>query len=193
MIWDKFKSIEGLEKLRDLYKQIEMETESFMAEMSLQCPPLCGECCDTPSFNIEATVFEMLLPAIELWEKGEAPAVLDRLAKLPPESRCLLFIPFQEPGSGKCGMYQNRALICRLFGVSGNRDKYRRIRFSPCFRLKRETPAIEIQTQTLIEQGVNVPLFSNYRQQILGLNPLLAEKLYPINTALDLALQKTGF
>jgi len=35
--------------------------------------------------NIEASVFEMMLPAIELWERGEAENYIGKFEKFDPE------------------------------------------------------------------------------------------------------------
>jgi len=45
----------------------------------------------------------------------------------------------------------------------------------------------------MIDNGLFVPILSVYRDKISDLNPLLAQKLYPINTAHYLALIKVGY
>ena len=193
LIPDMAHSVEGLQGLSKLYDRIYTETTSIIEKAGLKCPPLCGKCCNTPSSNIEVTVFEMLLPAIELWKKGEAPAIMERLEKSSSKSRCILFIPLQAPDSGRCGMYHNRALICRLFGIAGHFDKYQKIQFSPCLEIKKETPDKETEVQKMLTNGLSMPVFSLYRERVYALNPLLTEKLYPINTALRRALERVGF
>jgi uncharacterized protein len=193
MIEEIYNSIEGLDKLRSIYDQIDKEIESFVEKSGLQCPGLCGKCCNTHSYNIESTVFEMILPAMELLENGKAQLFIEKLGNSPEELRCVFFNPGKTHDKGRCAYYHNRGLVCRLFGFSGFFDKYSNITFSLCSKIKSEKPEKETFIQNLIENGLNIPLLSFYRHELLDLNPLLAEKLYPINTALKIALEKTGY
>jgi len=190
-----FDSIEGLPGLRRIYQQIDREARTFVEKTALKCPECCGQCCYTSSSNIEVTILEMMLPALELWRKGEALAIIDRLTKIFPDSHCIFFSPQEDPGngSGRCSIYPNRALICRLFGISGNLDKYKKIRFSPCLWMQKEMPDQEMRLRRMLKSGLVIPVFSTYRYRVLSLNPLLASELYPINTALALALQRVGY
>jgi Fe-S-cluster containining protein len=193
MISDMFDSIEGLPGLRRIYQQIDREARTFVEKTALKCPECCGQCCYAPSSNIEATILEMMLPALELWRNGEALSVIDRISKISPDSHCIFFSPQKDPGSGRCSIYPNRALICRLFGIAGNLDKYKKIRFSPCLWMQKEMPDQAMRIRRMLKSGLIILVFSTYRYRVLSLNPLLARELYPINTALALALQRVGY
>lgn len=104
-----------------------------------------------------------------------------------------MFVPAGDTENGRCGMYNFRGLACRLFGFSGFHDKYDRIRFSTCAKIKSEMPDKPVRIQNMIDNGLFVPILSVYRDKISDLNPLLAQKLYPINTAHYLALIKVGY
>ncbi len=194
MINDLFNAVEGLASLKNIYEELEKETALFQEKTAVCCPEGCGICCITSSKNIEASIFEMILPAAELWINGDAGLIIERLEKFDPEeSCCVLFIPADENQNGRCRMYRNRCLFCRLFGFSGFKDKYDKLRFTTCARIKNGMQDKIKKTEEMINNGLSLPLSLIYRNKIIDLNPMLAQKLYPINTAIYMALIKTGY
>jgi hypothetical protein len=60
--------------------------------------------------------------------------------------------------------------------------------------LKQQNPDAPKQLQAKLDRGdLPTPVNSDYAHQISGLNPHLGRDRYPINEALQRALERTGF
>ena len=110
------------EALRHLFEELNGEIAWFRLEVGLKCPGACGYCCENSV--VETTELEMLPMALELVRRGEAEKFYEAGEKMDFDGRCVLYEPdLDRPGNGRCGRYNLRPLICRLFGFSGNPDK----------------------------------------------------------------------
>ena len=64
--------------------------------------------------------------AVELVRTGRAAAMLERIdaASRAGDPTCVLYQPSSPDGAkGRCGMYEFRPGLCRLFGFSGRRSE----------------------------------------------------------------------
>ena len=84
----------------------------------------CGKC--MTALTAEATETECLPLAQSLLRHGLANSVLGRLAAAKQKSdlTCVIYEPTNEDGSmGRCGQYESRPVMCRLFGSLGELSK----------------------------------------------------------------------
>lgn len=185
---------EGLDALLALYREIDSVTDRFKREGKVDCLGSCRECCRTPAVNIEVSIFELLPLSIHLWQTGKAEFWLARAAGAAPDSPCVQLNDdaLLQPEGG-CRFYAWRPLLCRLFGFSAVEDKYGRLVPVLCRRLTQTTPGLRERLQALVENGLPVPINSFYARRIPLLNPSLGQTRYPINKALLLALEITGY
>lgn len=187
-------SFEGLESLLALYREVDVMTEEFKKKGGVDCPGSCRECCRTPAANIEVSLFEFLPLSFHLWQTGEADFWLIRAAEAAAGSPCVLFNDnsFLQPEGG-CRFYAWRPLVCRLFGFSAVENKHDHPVVVLCRRVKEKNPGLREQLQQLVENGLPVPVNPRYARRISLLNPALGQARYPINKALLLALETTGY
>ena len=75
-------------RVLELYSEMDSRTSEFQSRTGLQCPPGCGQCCE--SAVPEATVIELLPAAEELFSRGEAQQWLERIASIRKNERCVL-------------------------------------------------------------------------------------------------------
>ena len=187
-------SFEGLEDLIALYREVDTATDNFKKQGQVDCLASCRECCRTPAANIEVSIFEFLPLSIHLWQTGKAEFWLARAAEAAPDSPCVLLNEntLLQPEGG-CRFYAWRPLLCRLFGFSAVENKYGQPNISLCRRITQENPGLRERLQALVEGGLPVPINSLYARRLSLLNPALGQTRYPINKALLLALETTGF
>jgi uncharacterized protein len=104
------------------YKEADRSVSAFAAKAALQCPGGCGRCCESPF--IEASPLECLPLAATLIPKAEEwLARLElhlRLNRTLPSS-CPFYVSFGF-GKGFCSVYDQRPLICRLYGFAAYID-----------------------------------------------------------------------
>jgi len=187
-------SFEGLDKLLEVYDQLDASIMHFKRAAGLDCAAYCRECCGTPAENVEASIFEVLPLSIYLWQKGEAEYWLQKIRQSDAQSPCVLYNPDPslQPESG-CSVYMWRPLVCRLFGFSAMLNKHGKPVVMLCKYMKRLDPGLERRIQSMIDRGLNIPINSYYAQKISLINPSLGQIRYPINEALRRALEIVGF
>ena len=170
-----------------LYAGVDRQTAVFAAVAGLYCPPGCGDCCR--SEEVEATVLEMLPLAFHLFSTGQAELLIKRLEKDPEVKPCLLYRPdFCQQGMWGCSHYPHRALVCRLFGFAGIRDRTGNPQLAQCKVMKKGgTPVVGEN----LPAG-KMPLFAEAGMRMTGLNPFLGTARLPINRAILYSLYKVG-
>lgn len=175
-------------KVLEVYRRLDAAVAEFAARTELACPAGCGRCCI--SEKVEATVLECIPLAFELFRTGQADRVLDRLDSNGDHRQCVLYRPdFTEAGLWGCSQYRHRAVVCRLFGFAGNRDRDGLPRLAMCRIMKGksgDTPCLAAEHLSAM------PLFSDAGLAITALHPSLGTIRMPINEALYEALQKVG-
>ncbi|MCX8058410.1 MAG: YkgJ family cysteine cluster protein [Spirochaetes bacterium] len=157
-IKNKISFFENLNLLTKIYESWENKFNNIKNIFNINCINFCSKCCDTNVNNIQATIFELLIPAIFFYElifnkNKEYIEDLFQLYKIDISEEILkskivnfifsnninldrcLFYNNQE-GKWGCSIYNIRPSICRLFGFSLVKDKFGNLNFSPCKELK---------------------------------------------------------
>ncbi len=187
-------SFKGLDKLLEVYNELDASIMDFKSATELDCAAYCRECCGTSAQKVEASVFEVLPLSIHLWQKGEAEYWLQKIYDSDSHAPCVLYNPDPslQPESG-CSAYMWRPLVCRLFGFSAMLNKHGKPVVMLCKHMKRLNPDLEGRIQNMVDRGLNVPINSYYAQKVSLINPSLGQTRYPINEALRRALEMVGF
>ncbi len=172
-----------------LFKKLDNEIISFTSEVDLHCKTGCGKCCTKP--DIEASPLEFLPWAFHLYLNGEAENVLEKL-KAKNSSICHIYKPLTllDNSQGNCSNYPYRGLICRLFGFGANTDKYGKLRLVTC-KIIKESQSINFEKASLsIDNGLYVPIFTDYYMNLSQIDFQLGNTIVPINTALKMAIEE---
>jgi len=173
-----------------LFEQIDQQTEEFRQATGLSCPSDCGRCCDRPS--VDATVLDVLPLAIALFQQGKAEEILDQL-ETNSLQRCIFYQP--DPSNsqkGRCGVYTWRPSLCRLFGYATVRDKRGQPQLAACAELKATRSLTLTHIQQQLAEGLSAPSFVEFATQMETIDPTIGSQRFPINQAIQLALQKVG-
>jgi len=170
---------------------MDRQTSEFQSRTGLQCPPGCGQCCESSMAG--ATVLELLPAAQELFSRGQARQWLERIASIRKNERCVFYHPDPLiPGNGRCELYLLRPSVCRLFGFTAMENKDGEIELMTCRRQKKENSFSVKVAQEAILSGISAPSFGYFFLQIATLQHSLGRQRLPINQALQLALERYG-
>ena len=172
-----------------LFAKLELEIALFQESSTLGCVAGCGKCCTNP--EIDASPLEFLPWAFHLFLNGNAENVLLDL-KNSSKSICYIYNPLSllDSNKGNCSAYQYRGLICRLFGFGANKDKYGQYRMSTCKIIKEnQKEAFEI-TSKAINDGLAIPIFTDYYMNLSQIDFKLGNIILPINQALVFAIEE---
>ncbi|MBF0569569.1 MAG: YkgJ family cysteine cluster protein [Candidatus Omnitrophica bacterium] len=181
--------VRGVEKI---YGEISRETGSFQKKAGLSCPGRCGHCC--ANSNVEATILEMLPLADALLHRGEVDRWWHKAEAQSFSGRCIFYAPDQgNENDGRCEVYALRPLICRLFGYSGNRDKYGKLRLVACGVMKKGAPiATEKALQEVFSGRLAPVAMADAVMRVAALDPELARESLPINLAFKKSIERMG-
>ena len=152
--------VEKAALVRDIYKQLDVDTAKFHAACGFDCGS-CGHCCENPL--IEVTELAMLPLALAVVEQGVAEDLYLLAEQQDFKGRCIFFHAGLEPGvRGHCGIYMYRPLICRLFGSSGNKDKSGHVRLLVCSAVKQAQPGLLARVEADLAAGrLTAPLMAS--------------------------------
>lgn len=172
-----------------LFDRLEIEVSTFKSKTHLSCNVGCGKCCSTP--NIDASPLEFFPWAFYLFLNGKAEETLELLKKTTHEN-CFLYRPISilELDNGSCSNYRYRGLICRLFGYGATTDKFGKMRLATCKIIKEEQSENFTTTEKAINNGLYVPIFTDYYMQLAQIDLRLGMTLLPINEALKIAIEE---
>jgi len=176
---------EKVNALKQVFENLDQQIAGFQSATTLHCKWGCGKCCFKP--NIEATILEFLPFAFHLYQTNKAEEWLDKLNRS-DSSICQILNPIQA-GAGLCSEYDNRGLICRLFGYSARTDKYGKKELVTCQIIKTEQAHAYKQSVTSIESGLDVPVMNQFYMQLHGIDFELTKDFYPINEAIRRAIE----
>lgn len=175
-----------LEKSRavlELFSQLDEAIAQFQNQTGLHCKFGCGACCFKP--DIEATLLEFIPLALQIYRENKAEEVLKKL-----ESADSICIVLKNTGSkGMCTRYENRGLICRLFGYSARTDKYGKRELITCSIIKEEQPQSVSAAAAILSSPAPAPVMSDYYRRLQNIDPDLAREFFPVNTAVKKALE----
>ncbi len=173
------------DQVKEIYQKSGNAFNQFQKESGLTCLNGCGKCCLNP--DISASLLEMLPLGIELIDNNKAEEVFERLSS--PQLHCIFYEKNNPEGNlGQCRAYANRPSICRNFGASARINKLGTKEWVICKLIK------EDKKEILDNIDINTsPVIGHFSTQIIALDPTLGRKLYPINEALRLILEKLLF
>ncbi|MBF0253854.1 MAG: YkgJ family cysteine cluster protein [Candidatus Omnitrophica bacterium] len=181
---------ETIRSLREIFDEVDRQASVFSARTGVRCPDGCGACC--ADSHVDTTVIEMLPLAERIWSQGMAGAVLERL-RCAGEGLCVFYESGPAPVSGgRCGAYQDRPLICRLFGFFTSRDKHGRYVYGSCRRIREQLPDAYQRASKLIAEGFHPSPMTDYSIRVLAMDSNLGRDLIPINRAMRIALERFG-
>ncbi len=173
--------------LQKVLQKIDQKLLEIQKQTGLVCPFGCGSCCNNP--NIEVSPLDWIFQAEIILETGTLEATLRKLEGQEKHSVCIYYN--SDPGyrgSGRCLVYENRPVVCRLFGFSAVRDKNGLKKASICKIHKEALPNESRKFALLAERTDFVPVFSEIYTEFLGIKPNWGEQM-PINLALKKALE----
>ncbi len=177
---------EKVKAVEELFQKLDDEISSFQVKSTLHCKMGCGKCCFKS--DIEATILEFLPFAYYLYKEGKAEEWLIKI-KSSESSICQILNPSQN-GVGLCSEYQYRGLICRLFGFSARTNKYGKKELVTCQIIKTEQEEAYQSSESMLEQGLEVPVMNQFYMQLHGIDDELTRNFYPINTAIRHAIEE---
>ena len=171
------------------YGKVEKRTAKFKNHTGLNCIPNCGECCNKA--ELETTMLEFLPAADYLFRSNLADEVLDKCMQANDEGICIFYSGINNSmGGGFCSLYEYRGLICRLFGFSACLNKHGYAGLSTCKPIKVAKVNEVHLADEYIKKGGVVPVMSQYYSQLNSIDYSLSARLYPVNKAIRLAIEK---
>ena len=178
-----------VEEIEVLFSQLEIELKTFTETTHLFCNAGCGKCCTNPT--MEASPLEFLPWAFHLFKIGEAENVLEKLNHH-SNPICFNYNPISDSDlhSGSCNTYKYRGLVCRLFGYGATRDKFAQLRLATCSIIKEQQTDNYNKTNDAINNGLSVPIFTDYYMKLSQIDFRLGNVYVHINKALQLAIEE---
>ena len=179
-----------VELVEGLFEQLELEISKFQDQTKLHCLTGCGQCCTNPT--MEASPLEFLPWAFHMFLLGKAEDMLKEVNAQEKHSICHIYSPLNliDTTMGNCKDYKYRGLICRLFGYAATRDKYGQQRLVTCKIIKENQATRYQDANEAINNGLYVPMFTDYYMQLNQIDFHLGNQVVPINKALKLALEE---
>jgi len=174
-----------------LFWEVDRRSVRFQMKSKIKCSAGCGQCCESP--QVEVTVLEMLPLALDLYHRQDADQWLAKAREREFSGPCVFYKP--DPlfaGKGRCLAYALRPLLCRLFGFSTKRDKYSRPVYVTCKIIKAGLSAQVRHVQGSPAFLKTLPFMGDYAAKVYNIDPSLGARLYPINEALRIALDKVS-
>lgn len=170
-------------KVKKVYDEMAETFSSYQSQTGLKCLPNCGRCCLNP--DVEASILEMLPFALKIYDENKMDEWLLKTENT-TQNYCLLFVPTGGEGEGRCGSYNERPGVCRMFGVAGTFNKHHEVTLSICKYIKENQPE-------LTEINSTTPLIPEWSSKLSTLDPDLTQKKVPINQAIHKALEHVAF
>lgn len=174
--------INKIRSVKRVYRQLAIHSSVFRKNSDLQCISGCTACCIKT--DIEATVLEFLPAAYESYLDGSYEKVLESIEvhQNAGDGTCIFYQPLNSEGG--CINYQNRGMVCRLFGFSSKLNKYGNREFVSCRFIK------EMVNPSVLKSVIGeAPDMSAYYLKLFGIDPKLSIQYLPINEAIREALE----
>lgn len=170
-----------------IYKLLEIDAKKFKKKCKIECEFGCGECCINE--HIEASILEFIPLAYNLFKNGRAYSEYKRLKENKSKLCQNLQINSSEKKIVTCKEYENRGLICRLFGYSAVSDKNENPVFATCKIIKENFHEQYLQIIENKETLNIIPKNTNYYYQLSSIDVELGSEFYPVNEAILKALE----
>jgi len=179
---------EKSQEVRKVFEELDTEIKSFLDASKLTCISGCGFCCSNP--KVSASVLEFLPLAFDLYAKGKAEKALEILNKTTEEDACIIYKSLSEDGHlGFCSDYQNRGMICRLFGSSARKNKEGQKEIITCKKIKTEKKDFYEIAVDAIKSEMSIPSSTDAYRKINNIDFILTERQLPINKAIKEAIE----
>jgi len=176
------------QEVRKVFEELDLEIKSFQDASKLTCISGCGYCCSNP--KVSASVLEFLPLAFDLYDKGKAEVALILLDQTNEEGACIIYKSLSEDGhSGFCSDYQNRGMICRLFGSSARKNKDGVKEIITCKKIKTGKKELYDTAVDEIKSEMPIPSSTDAYRKINNIDFRLTEQQLPINKAIRKALE----
>jgi Fe-S-cluster containining protein len=177
-----------VQAVQKLFGQLHKDITKFQGATGLGCVAGCGKCCLKP--DIMASPLEFFPYAYHLYKLGKLEALYEDMLERRSDPVCVLLAPFATGGdAGHCAQYAHRGLICRLFGLSANPDKYGQARLVTCQTIKTTHAEAYQKASVDIQAGLRVPIMREYYQKLYAIDFVLAGKYMHINEAIMVAAE----
>ncbi len=186
---------EKVKAVKKIYRLLDADVQRFKNVSGLKCLRFCSHCCEKS--DITATVLEFLPLAYSLYKDNKCDEFLLRLDDMQAadNNNCILLtFPGNREHAGRCLAYKMRPLVCRLFGFSAVLDKNSLPQLATCREIKQKYNENYLKTVHLLEKTertvpIDVPIMKNYCMMLYGIDLSLAQKYYPLDTALRMAIE----
>lgn len=166
-------------EVNKVYRRLAIHTSTYKKSSGLGCQEGCSACC--LKNDIEATVLEFLPAAYDIYRKGESDRYYDKLENT-QDPVCVFYNPLNFGGA--CTNYQNRGLVCRVFGFSKKMNKYDQPELISCKIIK-----ADMNKETINSTIHKAPDASAYSMKMFSIDQKLSTQYYPINEAIKKALE----
>lgn len=176
------------QEVRKVFEELDAQIKDFIDGSQVGCISGCGFCCSNP--KVSASVLEFLPLAFDLYEKGKAEKALELLESKNGQDYCIIYKPTStDAAMGFCSDYQNRGMICRLFGSSARKNKEGKKEIITCKKIK-ETKKEQYEAASLaVNEEMAVPLSSEAYSHLYNLDFQLTSDQMPINQAIQKAFE----
>ena len=179
-----------IRQVKQVFKQLDEETEKFGKQSNLKCLTNCNLCCLKK--GLESNVLEFLPLANYLVKNNLHEAALELLDTNP--EHCINLAKSQVPGQTTgCSNYEHRGMICRLFGFSGVKDKNSKLAVYTCTHIKNEYPQEFKNAMERINSGIEIPMVTDFYYQIYFVDSYMANDYNPINVSIRKAIEKVAY
>ena len=179
---------EKAKAVEEIFQELEQESRQFHEQAGMGCLSGCGFCCANP--EVPASPLEFLPLAFDLYEKGIADDLANKLANQESPGICVVYRSNSaDDTKGFCGNYAKRGLICRLFGASARKNNKTGLKeLITCKILKTEKEAAFQSVTERINSDMQIPLAPAYYTRIKDIDEALTNQ-YPVNQAILMALE----
>lgn len=179
---------EKSQEVRRVFDDLDIEIRAFIGASNLSCIPGCGFCCSNP--KVSASVLEFLPLAFDLYEKGKAEKALELLEQKGEQDFCILYKSMSHDNAlGFCSDYNNRGMICRLFGSASRKNKEGKKEIITCKKIKEGKKDWYEKASKAVNEDMTVPSSSGAYSQLYNIDFQLTAEQMPINQAIKKAIE----
>ena len=155
-------------KIKDIYREIDEKMSIYLKENNIGCSSCCGGCCCN-STTVEVSPIDLIPLALSLINSEKE--ILDKINQN-LDKPCMFWI------GQKCTVYENRAILCRMFGVCSVYNKEHKESISICEYINKK------------ELSNYPPNIVDYSSKITNLVPSWDSRTRPFNESLKYAIEK---
>ncbi|MCK9459354.1 MAG: YkgJ family cysteine cluster protein [Proteobacteria bacterium] len=180
-----YRKVQAVERV---FRALSRDVAAFQKAAGVSCIRGCGACC-TPD-RIEASTLELLPLAYHLHRQNCAVELLESLSSRDAGKTCVFLDPAEDAAApGRCTVYADRGLICRLFGFSGIVDRNGRTHYAACRVIKEHDKDRFLAVEDAVGEGlISIPVGPDYRMVLNAVDPSLMA-YHPINVAIRKAVE----